>query len=73
MPTKHCCNQTTKSVKSFVFPWVTERMLDESGNVVAFVVNNPNYLNYINEVGTPIVYHGFDHLPCGTAQVSTPV
>ena len=72
MPTKHCCNQTIKTVKSHVYPWGTERMINEAGGVGIFKVNNPNYLSFIDLVGTPVVYFGADHLPCGTQQVNTP-
>jgi hypothetical protein len=68
MPTKHCCNQTSKGVKSSVYPQGKETMLDETGAVAAYQVNNPNYLAYIDQLDTPVVYFGADHLPCGTSQ-----
>ena len=68
MPTKHCCNQNTKTVKSKVYPQGFETMLDDTGAIAVVQVNNPNYLDFIDELDTPVVYFGADHLPCGTSQ-----
>ena len=68
MPTKHCCNQTTSTVTSSVYPQGFETMLDDTGAIAVVQVNNPNYLDFIDELDTPVVYFGADHLPCGTAQ-----
>lgn len=65
MPTKHCCNQTSKGVKSSVYPQGKE---DIGGT--EYQVNNSNYLAFIDQAGTPIIYFGANHLPCGTAQVN---
>lgn len=76
MPTKTVCNQTTKTVKSSVYPQGKETMLDETGAIIVVQVNNPNYLGFIDELDTPVVYFGANHLPCGTSQFdpnATPV
>ena len=72
MPTKHCCNQTTSTMKSSVYPQGIETMLNEAGDRAEFQVNNPNYLDFIDQAGPVVVYFGADHMPCGTQQVNTP-